>query len=575
MLSKKKLILIIILIVYLLFVVWSMGQPFHGDEVIFSESAKGILEKGAPIIDMGVNNQNILALYHVPLYIYIMSGFIFLFGYNPYSFRLVSVIFSLLTIVLVYLIVKEILKDNKNKENWALFASLLYALNPLVIQSSILLDIDGGLLNFAIYLFFYFFIKGKKFYYLIPALVFVLLSKEVGAPLIFITLIVFFVLTFKWKEIPKTVLLFLISFILFLGVWWLFASLLGLDFMMPIEFNYFSGSFPFDLSSLIIAIYEFKNFVYFANPFFILLFAIFTIIFYFKIIKKRDYLKQEDNKKILLFNLFALLIILLYLRFRGSSYGFPKYHIIAMPAICIFVTYIISKSNIMLYFKKILTRKKLLFVLLVIVLIFYFLVIIKDPLIPEFDSAPQNIEIKTASLLTLKTFTLYVIVPFLICFLGFSLARFKGKIYIILIFLTLFLFLYINIVQASASYSTYSKYGDYGIPEVVDYFKNNNIPTREIAAHIHLGSYLGISEYYEIYFSYNNPEQFRKEIVDNEGLEYLVIWERDIARIGENMQYFELEKKIGTYYVFKKKLSSSTINMRDFLGNFSRIKFAQ
>ena len=557
MFSKKKVILITILVVFLIFVLLSMGQPFHGDEVIFSESAKGILEKGAPIIDMGINNLNILALYHVPLYVYIMSGFIFLLGYSPYSFRLVSVIFSLLTIVLVYLIVKEILKDNKNKENWALFAALLYALNPLVIQSSILLDIDGGLLNFAIYLFFYFFIKQKKVYYLIPSLVFVFLSKEVGAPLIFITLIVFFVLTFKWKEIPKTVLLFLVSFILFIGVWWLFASLLGLDFMMPIEFNYFSGSFPFDLSSLVISIYEFKNFVYFANPFLILLFAIFTIIFYFKIIKKRDYLKQENNQKVLLFNLFALLIILLYLRFRGSSYGFPKYHIIAMPAICIFITYIISKSNIMQYFKKIFNRKKWVFVLLTIVLMLFFLIFIKDPLIPEFDSAPQNIDIKTASLLTLNTFALYVVVPFLITFLSFSLAKFNGKIYITLIFLTLFLSVYINVIQASANYSTYSKYGDYGIPEVVDYFKTNNIPASKIAAHIHIGSYLGISEYYEVYFSYNDPEQFKKEIVDNQELEYLVIWERDIARIGENMKFFDLNQKIGTYYVFKKKLTPS------------------
>lgn len=552
--KRRNILFGLIILLHLIFVFISMGQPFHGDEVIIPEAAKGVLKTGGvPVLDYGDKDNGFEQSVHIPLYVYIMSFFIFLFGYNIYSIRAVGAIFNLLTIGLVYLITKELLKDYENKEGWALAASFLYALNPLTIQSSILIDIDGGLLNFSIHLFLYALIKTKKLYYLIPALVLVFLSKLVGPPLIFIALIVCFFITSRYRKVFSTGFLFLTSGIIALGMWWGVAKVVGANFLMSIQHNSVGGVLHVSLFRGLIAIWQFKNFVYFAIPFFILLFLVLSFIFYKKLIKNRGMLKDKLVRKALLFNVFALVVILFYLYSGGSAWGFPKYQIIALPSMCIFIVYILSKSNISLHLENVWKTKKGLLLILTILLSAYFLVFVSDPLIQEFDSAPQNINIQSSILAVLKSALMYILIPFGICFGFFSLSRTKSKFWISLIFLILFLFAYINIFQASVDYSTYSKYGDEGVLEVVEYIKKNNIPASAIASQVHIGSYLDISEYREISFIYNDPEKFRKDIVEDDRIKYIITWERDIARMGEDMKFFTQEKIIGSYYIFKKK----------------------
>ena len=559
-LNKNYLILSAIIFLHLIFVAISMNQPFHGDEVVLVEAAKAVIKTGLPIIDFGINNPDFSVLVHVPFHIYMLSGFMYLFGQSVYAIKSLSAIFNLLTIILVYFITKEILNKNKSRENWALFAAFIYALNPLTIQSSILVDIDAGILNFGMYLFLYLFIKNKSFYYLFPSLLFVFFSKEVGAPFLFLSIMLFYLATFNWKKIPKMIALFLLGGIVWLGTWKIFASITELNFMEPLLFNFgmifnlFSGggNSCFELFALLTRVWGFKNFFYFAVPFFVILFLVFSFIFYYKILKNKKILKIKEIQNILLFNILALLVFFVYLFTGGSAWGFPKYHIIAVPSMSIFIVYILSKSNIIQYLKKIFNEKKEIFIILGILLILYFLFFIKDPLMPEFDSTRHNADMADSFFLILKSFVLYVIIPFLICFFILSVKKIKMKIWICLIYLSLFMFFYLNILHAVVGYSTYSKYGDIGIPEVITYFEEKNIPAKQIATHSHMGSYLGMSDYYEISFVYEDSEIFKREIVDNENIEYIVIWQRDINRIGENMNYFGLEEKIGTYYIFKK-----------------------
>ena len=116
------------------------------------------------------------------------------------------------------------------------------------------------------------------------------------------------------------------------------------------------------------------------------------------------------------------------------------------------------------------------------------------------------------------------------------------------------MFIYINVTHVFADYSTYNKYGDKGVLEVVDYFKQNNISAEKIASYTHIGSYMGLADYSEITFYYYDEKTFEEEIINKKRVEFLAIWEKDITRIGEkNMGYFELVKKIGSYNIFKKK----------------------
>ena len=135
----------------------------------------------------------------------------------------------------------------------------------------------------------------------------------------------------------------------------------------------------------------------------------------------------------------------------------------------------------------------------------------------------------------------------------FKIKNIKMNLALSLLFLTIFYYIYLNSLHLVADYSTYAKYGDKNQLEVVEYFKNKGIPTHQIATNVNLGYYLGISNYFEIVLIYDSPDLFKEKVVENKDINYLAIWERDIGRIGENMKYFELEKKVGTYYIFKRK----------------------
>jgi len=545
-------ILLAILLVHSIFVIISIGQPFHGDESIWSESAEALLKTGKPIFDYGVNNPNYLAI-HIPTNVYIISGFIYLFGYSEYSVRAVSAIFNLLTILLVYFIILEVLKNNPKKEKWALLAVFLYALNPYTIQSSVLLDVDGGLLNFSLYLFLYLFIKKKKFWYLIPSLTLIFMTKEVGSLLIFALLISINLINFNFKKIFSTLSLFIISGLIFFLLCVIFSNITGLNLMETYKMSYFGQGTSFlDKGDLFIHLWNFKNFIYSSTPFFSFIFFIFTFIFYYKISKNQKLFKEKEVQNIFLFNLFAIGIILFYLFLGGSGWGFPKYHIIAVPAMVIFVTLLLSRSNILTKIKDKISSNKLAFLLLFLFLLIYFLFLVKDPLIAEFDSTRNNTNPISAAFLILKSFTFYFIIPLIISIIYISLLKFKRKILLALIILTLFTYLYLDILHASVDYSINFKYGDTGVREVISYVKENNISAEKIATYMHIGHYIGLSEYYDVSFVYDYPEIFKKEIVENQSIQYLILWSRDINRIGKNMNYFELEKQIGSYYIFRR-----------------------
>jgi len=525
-----------------------MNQPLIGDEVIFLESAKGILKTGKPIFDHGVLRPNFQGLWHPPLYSYVLSLFMLLFGESIYSLRAVSALFNFFTAILVFLITKEILKKNENKEFWALFATALYSLNPLTIQSSILMDIDGGILNFTIYLFLYFFIKNKRFYYLIPSLVFIFLAKESGPVIIFISLILFYLITSDYKKIFKIAFLFIFSGIIFASLFWIYCNLFNLDFMMPFKHNFGKGTQSINLDTIAGSLWSLKSFVYFAIPFFVLLFFFLFICFVIINYKSLNFL-NSTKKNVLFLGIFSIITIAFFVYYGVTSWGFPKYYITALPAMSIFISYLFSYSNL-----KIKTYWK--FFVLIILLLIYFGFFILNPLFPEFDSSVGDTSFLNAGKLVANTFILYAIIPIIISFFVLQInskKRYIKNILLVLIFLTFFMFFYLNIINAFADYSTHNKYGDKGVLDVVEYLNKKNIPPSKIATYLHLGYYLGMSEFNDIAMSYYSNEDFKKNIINNEQIEYMVIWIRDIKRIGLNMGYFKLEKKIGTYYIFKKR----------------------
>lgn len=80
---------------------YAPNYPYYEDETISIRVAQGIVKTGIPVYSEKLYPRN--ALHH-----YLLSVPLYFFGLNPYSARSVSIIFSVLTLILVYRIGKDI-----------------------------------------------------------------------------------------------------------------------------------------------------------------------------------------------------------------------------------------------------------------------------------------------------------------------------------------------------------------------------------------------------------------------------------------------------------------------------------
>lgn len=564
MTTSMKLSLIIIL--YIILVLISMKQPFQGDEVLFSVCAENYVNSGKPYLNQSQFSNPIIypeldkeykfssfhssCLGHPPLYINLLAAFIYLFGESTYSLRMVQAIFGVFNIVLVFLISRNIFKNSEYKYLIPLIATALYALNPLVIQSSIVTDIDGGVLNFFVLLFIYFFISKKNYFYLVPVLALIMWTKFSAPIVLFGVIMIFSLMQRKYKTMGKNFLLFIFAGISFIVTFFIYSHLQDLNFLDPFS-NIFSServfSNKFSLLPILRSAWSFKTFFYFVNPFLIFLFFIATAKFYSSTFVKLKEKRMNDSENSLLFIwLFALMTILFYAYLGANAWGFPKYYISAIAPICIFVSPIIM--NLISKIRKIKKKLMLLYIFLTILILFS----VKDPLIPEFDQTISNSNIFFALTKVLVSLEFYIIIPFVFTFLFVSWAL-KKRITMALLLLLIFFYLYINVVQALTGYSSYYRYGDTGVLETVRFFKDNNISANRIASYPNIGYYLGMTEYYEITFVYKSHKVFKEKVIDNPKIDYIAIYERDINRIGEkNMKSFELVQRLGSYFIYKK-----------------------
>ena len=116
---KLEYILLAIILVFALFLrLYSLGSsPLWIDESTSSMASKMILEKGVPVFDSGLVYSRAYVFHYI-------EAFFLLFGENDFNARLVSVLFGILTIVLVFFIGKEYSKTGGLLA--AMFMSVFY-----------------------------------------------------------------------------------------------------------------------------------------------------------------------------------------------------------------------------------------------------------------------------------------------------------------------------------------------------------------------------------------------------------------------------------------------------------------
>jgi len=153
----KKRILFIIILVFILFASKSLNKPFTLDEIININIVANISKGSGPVGYWSEDLTFVLPTEHTTLTFYLLSIGYSIFNNKEIGTRMIPMIFCVGTIILVYLISKQIFRRKKNMKKIALLSSLLFALSPLVIQVSTLITTDMILLFFTM-LFIYVFI---------------------------------------------------------------------------------------------------------------------------------------------------------------------------------------------------------------------------------------------------------------------------------------------------------------------------------------------------------------------------------------------------------------------------------
>jgi len=130
-----------------------LNAPLAWDEVNFFWNAEAIAQHGVPYANAGflgdrgaIGAQYQYGLWHPPLYLYTLGLAIKLFGASEVTARGVGVVLMALTALGVWALARQTLPAPV-REWGALLAVALFLVSPLVIQSALVLDIDGTVLT--------------------------------------------------------------------------------------------------------------------------------------------------------------------------------------------------------------------------------------------------------------------------------------------------------------------------------------------------------------------------------------------------------------------------------------------
>ncbi len=179
------------------------------DEVALGYNAYSLLQTGKD--EYGVSHPLVFKSfgnYELPLYFYIDTISIKIFGENEFATRFPSALLGSISILLVYLFVSEFFYEEKYRRTVSFLSMLFFAISPWSIQfSRLAFEQNTGM--FLILLGSWLFLKGlrvKKIRYLIIATISIALSvyvyhsAKLFAPLFFGTLLLYSFMFFKKRK---------------------------------------------------------------------------------------------------------------------------------------------------------------------------------------------------------------------------------------------------------------------------------------------------------------------------------------------------------------------------------------
>ncbi len=156
-------------LLFLLLVVRQLDRPLMYDDANFALAARAVADTGLPFGNQGwmsergdFSKQQQWALWHPPLYVYLLGAFAKLGGWTPVVLRLPGVLSGLASATLTYLLARDLTHGPPQAKRVAgATAAALLLLCPLTVQSALILDIDFTLLLPMTLLFIWLYLREQ------------------------------------------------------------------------------------------------------------------------------------------------------------------------------------------------------------------------------------------------------------------------------------------------------------------------------------------------------------------------------------------------------------------------------
>lgn len=542
----SKLLAYISVVLYLIFVISGLNKPPVKDEAIFMKVVDG-LNKGILYLDIyrggeDFNLKECYPIWHIPTWLLLLTAYTRIFGLSFISIRSFAFLFNIFSLVLVYLITKELF----GKRNMALayLSIFFYTITPFAVSGSLLIENDNTVLNFVLLSFVFLFIwivkkskdlRLKNKYLLGLGLMFglSLLVKETTPILLPPVVLSYYILKGKFKlGIVYSIVIALIGIFIMLSIWYVATTVYNLDFNCIFKWQASVSSTFFLKPLYILNILQILSFR--LSPAFFVLIHTTSLFFFFKLFSKH---KRDECYFLLIYGLLVLILYTIIL--PSAPYGYPRYHYVLLAPFSILIAYWVSGV-----IRPIKLKQCLLGVVILFLLIIYYTSLLKDP----FTITPRlGYNLGDVALVSAIYFAPVILLSFI-----FN-KKYQNHLAFYVVVLLLATSIYINGIHILATFDTIYDYGSYGLEETVKFVKNNVSPDETIISPPDVAIYSN-----QPFFSVSRHHMIVKNFTAFEdtilkyNVRYAIIDEYILAGLPNQLNY-AIEKypnfKIGTFIV--------------------------
>ncbi len=329
-------VIVLCVVLYLLISFSSWNEPIMGDEVCFFIAAREVSD--------GSMRGSSYGLWHPPLYVHLLALLEKTVGLDAFTARIPGLVFFVVSLVLIYLLCLQLCRDLpfRRQVGWA--ACALYALNPFSVRGSLLVDIDGTVLNVLLLAMMVAFSRrpaqGMGLRARIGFSVFcavVLWAKFPGPLLFFGAMVLYSLVRREFIQARVWASIFAGGVVLFLLSWYGYCLVFERDFAAV--FNSPNVAIKSLLSSegrVLARLGFLRNIgapIIWISPSLVAM----AILAFAKISRQKDVSGMFFSLSHLVS--YGLCVALAYIFIGGVTHSFPKYHLAVMPALVIAAAY--------------------------------------------------------------------------------------------------------------------------------------------------------------------------------------------------------------------------------------------